>query len=53
MSLAPNRVGSWVSEAGPLQWDTQNDQPQRHPQPGNGNLWAQLYTNKSTLVPFS
>lgn len=53
MSLATKEVGSWVSKAGPLQWDTQNGQPQCHLQPDNGNLWAQLCTNKSALVPFS
>lgn len=50
MSLVPNRL--LVSEASPLQWDPQSGQPQRHPQPGDGNLWVLLYTNKSVLVPF-
>lgn len=53
VSLAPNRVDSWVSEASPLQWDPQNGQLQRHPQADDGNLWALLYTNKSALVSFS
>lgn len=53
MSLATKGVGSWVSRLVPFSGTLKNGQPQRHQQPDNGNLWVQLCTNKSALVPFS
>lgn len=53
MSLAPQQgrllgVRGWFPPV-----EHSDGQSQRHPQPDNGNLGAQLYTNKIALVPFS